>query len=196
MFYLQMLLLLYRRADVSLGIRFSTLIRYSPYNQSCFPNERQSRERELKTALKANTHCYYSMKFWRNWWHLWMIPKFLLKIKGTLLCICYRLPPSFRGPLMIFSPGLRCRLENKTNWDEIHRNLNSTILVFDWHFSMKNYASRENCDSRTWWISTLSAGLRIKQARSKYVAKLLKLRNLKKICDKNPETENSRFNEC
>ena len=34
-------------------IRFSTSIWYPPLNH-----------------LRANIHCYYSTKYWRNWWHL------------------------------------------------------------------------------------------------------------------------------
>ena len=48
-------------------------------------------------------------------------------------------------------------VDNTCKWldlrGEIHQSWNSTILVFN--ISMKNYASRENCDSKAWWISTL-----------------------------------------
>ena len=38
----------------------------------------------LKLSFKVNSHCYYSMEYWRNWWHvLWRIFFQLLNVRSV-----------------------------------------------------------------------------------------------------------------
>ena len=43
-----------------------TSVWYSVFTQSCFPKNGCS---YCEHVFESNTHCYFSMTYWRNWWH-------------------------------------------------------------------------------------------------------------------------------
>ena len=43
--------------------------KFSPQNCNIMRNSEQNRCSHSKLVFKANTHCYFSMKYWRNWLH-------------------------------------------------------------------------------------------------------------------------------
>ena len=60
-------------------VQYFVLAKFSSYSLLLFPNKKTEDNWELKffrvseftlIEFKNNTtHCFYSMKYWRNWWH-------------------------------------------------------------------------------------------------------------------------------